>query len=189
MIKRFFIWLLITLQYRSFKAYQLYKEEQKRREDEQEGPFENTWVFKIQRWWWEYKHMHNASLSTAEILEMYENVLEKMAAFYILKKNDTYKLIGHQIRISGNTLVLDEKYSINPQDNGVYVHFRENPEDDWKLVYRTSWLAKDLRWIGTLGLFSEERSSFLPEFRESKQIGIKLSDDNSLYPTVSTLIQ
>lgn len=155
---KFLEWLLITIQYtlklkslrKGVKVYAIMKEEQKRRREDNEPPFEGTWVFKLQRIWWGLKHTRLTGISAREVVLAYDSLVRRLTLLSEENRTEQFCYGGEKLRLSGSTVVINEKWAINIGLSGVYVHKKDKPDGDWELVYRTNWLMKDVGFVSPL---------------------------------------
>jgi hypothetical protein len=177
-------WLLLTIQFRSFKAYSKYIEEQKRRKNEFEPPFEGTWVFLLQKMLWTRKHKRDTSMTPDSISRICGKLTEDIQRQASKTKTFEISTNGHKLRLAGQTIVIDEMWAVNPsQAGGIYVHLKV--EDNWEIVYRTYWLMRDIRFIGVLSLFDSVNS---PPMLASKFFGGDLDKKNPVKPALNTFV-
>lgn len=172
-----FEWLLLAIQYRSFKAYRTVMKEQERRKDENEPPIETMWTFKIKKFFWVLLHKYITEYWPKEACDNYYALLGSLAMRMEDTGSDRFKFGFHELRLAGSTIVIDEKWAVNGSGKSIYVHRRETKESDWKLVYRTYWLMKDtsfLRWID-----GANRSNCLVT---------SVVEENSPHTTISTVV-
>lgn len=167
---KFLEWLLCTIQFLNPFAYFKIQKEQKRRRDESEPPLEKTWYFKVvQRPLWQVMHYWKTEYKANEVIGYYINALsvfmEKAHEF----KCAEFKFVERRVRLSGATLVLDEKYAINYGKEQIYVHRKkDDPDYPWELIYRTNWLMKDYSFIEELSLVSRTSYVFQPDLFDLK---------------------
>lgn len=170
-------WLLLTIQFRHYKAYEIVKKEQERRAKENEAPWDRPWTYKLKKCFWILYHKYVTDYWPKELVDSYYKLIHILACKSEDLDADHFKFNHHTIRLSGATIVIDEKWAINGGGKGIYVHKRVSKEADWDLVYRTDSVMKDTGFLKLLDTASRAECFLLP-----------LVEEDSLDPAIPTTV-
>ena len=144
------MWIVFTLQYRSLRAYGIYMVGQKEVTSAGRRQVARPFAYRIWLSYFRLKHKWMTSSYPEEIPEMYEQVFDHIMGNSGDVVDPEVEIAGHALRLGGSTLVINERYAINPfrDGGGVYVH--EMINGNWERIYRTHWQLSNIAFIGDL---------------------------------------